>query len=227
MKKGLAQKAVIFDMDGLIINSEPFWQEAEKIVFKTVGITLTTEMCESTMGYRVDEVVKKWFHLFPWKNKTLLVVEKEIVEGVKNLINEKGEAMPGFHSLIELLKNNNLRFSLASSSKLDVITCVLDKLKVKDLFTSIHSAEHEQYGKPHPAIYLTTASHLKIDPADCLVLEDSFNGLIAAKAAKMKTIAIPFEKDFSNTRFDFSDFKVKSLQDIDQDLLEKAFSPLQ
>jgi sugar-phosphatase len=206
--------AVIYDMDGLIINSEPFWQQAEIEVFKTVGINLTVEMCEQTMGYRVDEVVQKWFALYPWNNKSCKEVETSIVNRVIELIKENGEAMPGFFQSLEMFRKKKLKLALASSSTPPVINAVLNKLNIAHFFDEIKSAEHEEYGKPHPAIFITTAKALNVHASNCLVFEDSFNGLIAAKASKMKAVAIPFEKDVINPKFSFSDLILKSLEDF-------------
>jgi mannitol-1-/sugar-/sorbitol-6-/2-deoxyglucose-6-phosphatase len=91
---------------------------------------------------------------------------------------------------------------------------VLEKLHVSDCFTIVHSAEHEAYGKPHPAVFLTTAEQLGVRPDRCLVIEDSFNGLIAAKAAKMKTIVLPMASQWDETRFDIADIKLHSLSEL-------------
>ena len=87
--------AVIFDMDGLLIDSEPFWQQAEKIVFKKVGIELTTEMCYETMGLRIDEVVMYWYEKKPWDHISLQEIQAEIIDRVIELIHENGKQKEG------------------------------------------------------------------------------------------------------------------------------------
>jgi mannitol-1-/sugar-/sorbitol-6-/2-deoxyglucose-6-phosphatase len=80
------------------------------------------------------------------------------------------------------------------------------------MFNVIRSSEHEKYGKTHPAVFLTTAEALHTAPVNCLVFEDSFNGLIAAKAARMKCVAVPAENHFLNPKFDIADLKLRSLE---------------
>ena len=87
---------------------------------------------------------------------------------------------------------------------------------MENIFRVVHSAEQEEYGKPHPAVFLTTAKHLRISPAHCLVIEDSFNGLIAAKAARMKTVVIPMAEQWNEARFDIADSKLKSLREFSE-----------
>ena len=86
------KNAVIFDMDGLLIDSEPLWKEAEIEVFKTVGIDLTEQSCEQTVGLRIDEVVKLWHSRHPWQNKTINEVTQQINNCMIRLIKEKGVA---------------------------------------------------------------------------------------------------------------------------------------
>ncbi|WMJ72149.1 hexitol phosphatase HxpB [Cytophagaceae bacterium ABcell3] len=213
-------KAVIFDMDGLLIDSEPFWRKAEKIVFREVGIELTDEHCESTMGLRIDEVVKHWYRKKPWENKSLLEIENAVVDHVEELIRTTGQPMPGVYDTISMLKSKGIDLAIASSSSFRLIHAVTEKLGIKDDMKLVHSAEKEEFGKPHPSIYIYTGRELGREFHECLVFEDSFNGLIAAKAARMHAIAIPDSKSFSQTRFDIADFKLSSLKDFNERHLE-------
>lgn len=113
-------KAVIFDMDGLLIDSEPFWREVEKEVFSTVGITLTEEMCFQTVGLRIDDVVEYWFRKFPWQNKTRTQVKDEVLHGVVSLVKAKGVAMPGVYKVLELFKQMGLPMAVADGCPLAV-----------------------------------------------------------------------------------------------------------
>jgi mannitol-1-/sugar-/sorbitol-6-/2-deoxyglucose-6-phosphatase len=207
-------KAVIFDMDGLLIDSEPHWRNAEIVIFGRLGLTLTEDQCMQTMGMRIDEVVKYWYERHPWSNCTLLDVETEIVQAVEDLVLTEGTAMEGVAQTLDFFRQQRLRVALASSSKLRLIHSVLNKLNIRQHFEVIHSAEFEEYGKPHPAIFLSTARQLTVPPTQCLVFEDSFNGLISAKAARMKTVAVPEGEAFSQTRFDIADLKLRSLREF-------------
>jgi sugar-phosphatase len=211
-------KTVIFDMDGVLIDSEPFWQEAQKEVFKKVGIDITDDMCQQTMGLRIDEVVVHWYGRFKWNGLSPKEVEEQVIQGVIDRVNNKGELMPGVHSAIGFFRSKNLRIALASSSAFRLIDAVLEKFDLHNEFEVIHSAEHESHGKPHPAIYLSTAKLLDVEPSACLAVEDSFNGLIAAKAARMRTVCIPEKNAWHQTKFDIADVKLRSLADISDDV---------
>ena len=207
-------EAVIFDMDGVLIDSEPYWQEAQKEVFKKVDVEVTDAMCHETMGLRIDEVVAHWFLKYRWNGMSPREVEEKIVQGVIDRVHLRGTLLPGVHESIDLFKKKKLKIALASSSAVRPIHAVLDKFDLKKNFDVIHSAENEPYGKPHPAIYLSTAKLLESDPTSCLAIEDSFNGLVAAKAARMKTVVIPDRSQSDQTRFDIADVKLRSLSDL-------------
>lgn len=212
--------AVIFDMDGVLIDSEPFWRIALRDTFARVGIDLTESLAAQTMGLRIDEVVAYWFKRFPWNGLTLKEVESQIVDRVQELVLEKGRALPGVRQALDFFHKKNLPLALASSSPQRLIQTVVNHVHITSDFKIIHSGEHEPYGKPHPAIFLTTAQLLNCDPTHCLVIEDSFNGLIAAKAARMKTICIPEHASFDQTSFDIADVKLKSLNELTEEIFD-------
>ena len=109
--------------------------------------------------------------------------------------------------------------ALASSSSMSLIEAVVDKLNIRMYFDVLWSAEFEPYGKPHPGIFLTTAAKLQVDPKECIVFEDSINGVISAKAARMKCIAIPEEATFNDPRFAIADSKLRSLKEYQLEAL--------
>lgn len=211
-------QAVIFDMDGLLIDSEPLWRMAEKKVFATVDIHLEDADFEQFMGFKINEVVEHWMIKKPWKNKTSKEVENGILDELDLLIKEKGKPMRGVYGSLNFFAKKNVPLAIASSSPQRIIQVVIKKLNLQPFFKIIHSAETELHGKPHPAVYINTAKQLSVSEKNCLVLEDSFNGLISAKAARMKTICIPDEKHFTQTRFDIADVKLNSLAEISEDL---------
>jgi HAD superfamily hydrolase (TIGR01509 family) len=217
-------QAIIFDMDGLLIDSEPIWREAEKEIFAEVGITLTDEMCFTTVGLRIDEVVNHWHAKFPWENPSQEIIKEKVIDKVIELILQKGEILPGVIQTIEYFYSKNYPLAIASASSMRIIDAVTEKLKIKKYFTIIHSAEFEEYGKPHPAVFISTAKKLNVLPQNCLVFEDSLNGVIAAKAARMKVIAVPEPIHFENLKFNIADLKLKSLLDFDSSTITKIFS---
>jgi sugar-phosphatase len=112
-----------------------------------------------------------------------------------------------------------MKIAVASSSSLAIITAVLEKFGVSELMDAVHSAHDEPYGKPHPAVFLRTAETLQVHTDNCVVFEDSPNGVIAAKAAKMKCIAVPDPANLNDKRFGIADAILPSLQDFTVQML--------
>jgi sugar-phosphatase len=201
-------EALIFDMDGLLIDSEPFWRRAEIAVFKNVGIELSEDDCRETMGYRLNEVVDLWHSRKPWKSPSKKEVENQILTYVQNLISTEGIALKGVRETINLAKELNLKTAIASSSAMSLIRATVKRLGMEDDFEILHSAEGEDFGKPHPSVFIHTAERLGVRCENCLVFEDSFHGMIAALAAKMKVIAVPEKID---DRFNAAQLTLKYL----------------
>ena len=207
-------KAVIFDMDGLLIDSEPFWEQTEYKILSKIGVPLTPQMTSQTMGFRIDEVVEYWYAKYPWKSPSKKMVETEIIEGIIKSVKKDGKAKKGAIKLIKLLKQKGIPMAIASSSYIEIIEEVVKKLGIDNDIKILCSSEHEEYGKPHPGVYITTASKLGVSPSDCLVFEDSPNGVLAAKAAKMKCIAVPDKKVLGNRVFQIADLVINSLDEF-------------
>ncbi len=207
-------KAIIFDFDGIIINSEPLWVEAEKNIFKSVGVDLTPEMCRQTTGLGTQDTIQYWYNTYRWTGKSSFQLYKEIMESMQSLILERADLQEGYLDVLQFFVDRKLPVAVASSSPLKLITTALKKFHLFEFFKIISSAENEEFGKPHPALYLGAARKLGIEPVSCLAFEDSFNGAISAKAARMKLIAVPDSHDSQTTRFDFADLKLNSLKDF-------------
>ena len=206
---------VIFDMDGVLIDSEPFWREAEIKLFLTIGIKLTHQMCSETTGLRVDEAVEYWLKRHGHQNSSGSELVEKIVGEVINQINLSGTLMDGVESSLEFFRSRGAKIGLASSSAYPIIAAVVDKFDLRQRFAVIYSADEEEFGKPHPGIYLTAARKLGINATDCLAIEDSRNGVLAAKAARMKCIAIPEAREKSDPRFSIADCILNNLHEID------------
>jgi sugar-phosphatase len=202
--------AVLFDMDGVIIDSEPLWGEAQNEIFTSLGVDYNKELATRTIGIGTYDTVDFWYQQQPWKGISHEEVGKRIHEQMLLLIRQKGKMMQGLMHVLDYFKSKNLKIALASGAPMSIINLVVDQLEIRDYFGIIHSIDFEEYGKPHPAIFLTVAQKFGVEPLKCLVIEDSFNGLIAAKAARMKAIAYLPNSDFNNTRFDFADLKLRS-----------------
>ncbi|MEN8122388.1 MAG: hexitol phosphatase HxpB [Bacteroidota bacterium] len=207
-------KAVIFDMDGVIIDSEPFWEDAEIEVFNKYGVPMTLEMCQDMKGRKIDEVVKHWYSVYQWEGVSVQQIVDEIIAKMHELVQGSGEAMPGLFEVLGFFKRNDMVIGLASSSKMELIQSVIKKLNIEHYFKVIHSAEFEPAGKPEPFVYQTTAKKLNVSADQCIAIEDSYLGLQSAQKAGMKTVAIPEPSIFNDSKFNIADYKIRNLDEI-------------
>jgi HAD superfamily hydrolase (TIGR01509 family) len=212
-------RAVIFDMDGLLIDSEPLWERAELHVFQNVGVPITPELTKQTMGLRSDEVVRYWYERYPWANQTVEQVNDVLIQEVIQLINTDAQPRRGVEQIVKLFDELNLPMAVASSSPEVIIDAALRKLGIRKYLRVIQSAELEPFGKPHPGVYITTASKLGVLPTECLAFEDSPNGVLSAKAARLRCVAVPDEKLKGDPGFRIADLVIESLVSFTPDLL--------
>jgi sugar-phosphatase len=212
-------KAAIFDMDGVLIDSEPLWRCAEIEVFGSVGLELTEELCKQTMGYRIDEVVAYWYGQQPWQGKSRKTVENEILATLMALVETHGTAMAGIYRVLELLKRHRFKLGLATSSPHTLIASVVSKLGIEGYFQVCCSAMDETLGKPDSGVYLSALAGMGVESEDCIAFEDSVAGIRAARAAGIMTIAVPEAGRFQDQRFDEADLKLPSLEDFSLDIL--------
>ncbi len=205
-------QAVIFDMDGVLIDSEPLWKIAMEEVFHAIGSKLTKQDFQKTVGLRLDEVIHFWFHHEGWKNCTPQEIEAAIEAKMCDLISETGCPLPGVLATLEYIKSQGVKIGLATSSYRILIETVLTQLNIHSYFDFTHSAEKEAFGKPHPAVYLSVANHFKIEPTKCLVIEDSLNGIISGKAAKMKVVCIPEKTHHPEPKLILADYQFDDME---------------
>jgi len=183
-------EAVIFDMDGVLVNSEPFYVEVEQTNFRQLGLEISEEEHQTYQGTATDRM----WELIKERYGVQQPVE-ELVKMTNNLVTpyfnsfEKMEPIPGVGKLIKKLKEKGIPLALASSSYADVIEIILQKTGLKKYFDAVVSSQMAGASKPEPDIFLLTAKKLGISPEKCVVIEDSTNGIKAAKAAGMYCIA--------------------------------------
>ena len=211
---------VIFDMDGLLIDSEPLWNEAAMDVFNELGINLDKKQFSRTTGLRTREFVHWWFDHFKLNHTNLQKAENEIIEKVTEKVLSKGRAQPGVAHILNFFIQRKFKIGLASSSPMRLIDATIDYLGLRKHLHAITSAADLDYGKPHPQVYLDCASQLKSSPTNCIAFEDSFNGMISAKAARMKCIVVPASLQFNDKRWHAADMKISSLQNFNDLLLD-------
>lgn len=183
-------KAVIFDMDGVLVNSEPFHVENEKRMFKKLGLDISDKEHAGYMGTATDVM---------WAN---IINDRNLQHDVDDLTNQtiqeslpffrslkKIDPMPGLVDLLEKFKSNKIPMAVASSSDAETIRIILEKSGLKKYFQYAVSSSEIGKSKPEPDVFLHAAKLLGVQPRNCVVIEDSKNGIKAAKAAGMFCIA--------------------------------------
>ena len=207
-------RAIIFDMDGLLVDSEPCWHKAEKTIFKTIGLELTTEMCMETTGKPVTDVIQYWYKKKPWSHPNFKKLEVDIFEKAKAVIKKEAHLMLGVLESLDWADKKNFKIGLASASPLHLIELALTKFNISHRFDFYHSADLEEFNKPHPAVYLTVAKKLNVSIENCLIMEDSGNGVKGAVASGAQVIAIPAKEEFLDAKFDIANHKLNSLLEL-------------
>jgi len=194
--------AAIFDMDGLLIDSEPLWDQAELDIFASLGVDITRRHeLPDTLGLRIDQTVRMWFEALPWSGPDQQEVTQRIIARALALVEETRPLLPGVEQALQLCQQQGLKIGLASASPLHMLERVLEMFDLRKYFDVLASAEALPYSKPHPQVYLDAAAKLGIDPLNCVTLEDSFNGMIATKAARMRSIVVPAAEHREDARW--------------------------
>lgn len=208
-------QAAIFDMDGLLIDSEPLWQLAEREVFSSIGVKVTDELAAQTAKMTTREVTQFWFKLYPWSDLHLDDVENAVISRVEALVEERGCELQGVSRILSLLRSKGMKIGLSTNSPYQLIPIILNKLGIASFFDAISSSDDVKKGKPEPDVYLSTINKLGVEAAHCIAFEDSYSGMLAAMRANIKTIVIPhpdrYQQDFSE-----SHLKLKSLSEFNE-----------
>ena len=180
---------VIFDMDGLLIDSEPTWKRVESEALKrALGLDLTPEQLKRFTGRATRDFVR----LVALDNPQLSVDEPELIELILSMMAQRivdAPLLPGARELINCLQAEGIPMAIASSTPRMLIEAVVERHQLP--IEVITSGAEARASKPHPEVFLQAAERLNADPLDCWVFEDSLNGVIAARAASMKVVAVP------------------------------------
>lgn len=210
-------KAFIYDMDGVIADTEPVHTKAERIVLQDMGIEVTDEFLAQYQGVTdlmMYEDLKEKFHFAP---SAAEVAKKKAALFQKIMREEHVTPIEGILALIEKTherRKTGLKTAIASSSNRAFISFVVDDLGIRDKFDFLMSGESVPRSKPDPAVYLQTAGHLGVAPADCVVIEDTKSGALAAKAAGMRCIGFKSPHSF-HPDLSMCDAVVTRIADVD------------
>ena len=212
-------RACVFDMDGVLIDTEPVWRRVEREVFARVGVELTEEQVRETWGLRIDDLVEHWYHVRGWKDVRPRAVQHEIVREIVDHVRSDGVPLPGAVEAVRMAHDAGLRVGIASSSSRPVIEAVMERLGIAGLVDAACTADDETLGKPDPAVYLSAARRLGVDADHCVAIEDSPFGVVSAKRAGMICVAVRTEAVDPSAVAD-ADVVIDSLTDFTPDLLK-------
>ena len=211
---GMSKSAVIFDIDGLLINSEPLWNKAANEVFRQYGILLTEAQYAITTGLRSKEFVAYWLQQHKIPASEFDRAEKKLLDSALVLIDQEATLMPGVEHIFEFFLQKDFKMGLATSSPVGLVEWVKDKLGIRSFIHASASAQEMTYAKPHPQVYLECASKMHTSPLACICFEDSFYGMIAAKAARMTCVVVPSQEHLKLEHWGAADLKLSSLQNF-------------
>jgi sugar-phosphatase len=212
--------AVVLDMDGLLIDTEPAWRAAETAVFGELGLRLSEDDMLSTMGRRTVELVAHWRRVRPWPGAETgepsdAAIADRVIDRMVAHVRARGEPMDGVDRAVALLRGLGLGIAIASSSSHRLIDAVCDRLGLEWIEIRC-SADDELRGKPAGDVYLTAARRLGLSPAACLAIEDSPNGVLAARVAGMRCIAVPDPHLSGDPRYREAQLVLRSLDELDE-----------
>lgn len=184
-------EAVLFDMDGLMLDTEPITIKAKVEEGKKIGLPITEDMVKNTIGMSQYFVDKYFKSLFGDKYNHEYFKKKRL-EYLFDFMEENGLPLKkGLIELLEFLKHHNIKVAVVTSSTKEVIEQYKKYGDVFNYFPLIVTGDEVKEGKPSPDVYLYAASKIDVDPKKCLVLEDSKNGIISASKANMTVCMIP------------------------------------
>jgi mannitol-1-/sugar-/sorbitol-6-/2-deoxyglucose-6-phosphatase len=210
----MEKSAVIFDIDGLLINSEPLWNKAAAEIFRQYGIILTEEQYAITTGLRSKEFVTHWLLQHKIPSTEFDRVEEKIVNLALSLIDKDAILMPGVEHIFQFFLKRDFKIGLATSSPVELIEWVKDKLGIRSFIHASSSAQNLPYAKPHPQVYLDCAAAMHVSPLACICFEDSVYGMTAAKAARMTCVVVPSAEHSKLPHWGLADLKLSSLQNF-------------
>jgi HAD superfamily hydrolase (TIGR01509 family) len=196
-------RAVVFDLDGLMFNTEDIFNEVGREVCRRRGKEMTRELLQQMMGRRAPEAIALMIEYHGWEDTVEVLIDETRTLFFEWAV-DRLAPMPGLFELLTHIEQRGLRKAVATSSGRKYLEDILGRFDLLERFDLTLAAEDVTLGKPHPEIYLTAAERLGIEPEEMLVLEDSHAGTTAAVSARAVVISVPNDhsryQDFSHAR---------------------------
>lgn len=212
-------KAIIFDMDGTLVDSEVVWDIAEKEMFADMGLVYNAEIREQVIGLRLDEFFERLIDIYSLDN-SVEELQAELIKRMLIKIPEMVEPKSGAQAIIEWAAQQGIPYCIASSSPMTIIEASVQAQGWSELIPHLYTADSVPKGKPAPDVYLYAAEQLGVNPEDCLALEDSPNGARSAVAAGMTCYVVPDSHSTPEKFADITPHVFATLDDVLADLTD-------
>ena len=213
-------KAIIFDMDGVIIDSEPLHFELEVELLGELGVKISKEEHGTFVGttdYNMWSTFKDRFDLKLSVEEIIEIKKKRFIQNI-----DKIKLVDNFHEFILKLHKEEYLIGLASSNNRKIVDLIIERFKLGKYFKVSITGDDVSKGKPDPEIFLKAAQKMSVNPYDCLVIEDAANGVAAAKSAGMKCIGLK-NPNSGNQDLSKADLVVNNFNELDLDIIKKLF----
>lgn len=208
--------AVIFDLDGSLVDSMWIWPEVDHDYMKKYHLTMPPHFHDAIEGMSYTETAQYFLDVFPSLNCTLEDVKAEWLAMSFDKYMHKVTLKEGAREFLDYAGERGIRFGIATSNTRELVEAVLDALQISERFTTICTACEVRAGKPAPDVYLKAAKELQVTPERCLVFEDVPNGILAGKNANMKVCGVDddFSRPMEERKKELADYYISSYYDI-------------
>ncbi len=211
-------KAAIFDMDGLLIDSEKHWITVDHQIWKELGLTIDDAMQKRLTGLNLKDSFALALEYKPDLSWDEMIAKYD--EAAVKIYTEKTNLLPGVVNLLTKIKDGNLSCALASSSSLDWIEMVMKRFDLEKFFEIKFSSRSMNLpGKPLPDIYLAVMKEMGVEPHESIVFEDSVYGVQAGKKAGAYTVAVP-NPEWNSGDYSMADLVLQSLEEFDFSIIK-------
>lgn len=211
------KKAVIFDLDGTLVDSMWIWSEVDMKFMKKYNLTTIPQDFEKIIeGKSFTETAQYFLDIFPGLNRTVEEIQREWTEMTMGLYTTKVPLKPGAGDFLSRMRSQGILLGIATSNGRELVDATLKALSIEDYFTSVVTSCEVCAGKPSPDVYLKVAENLQINPQSCLVFEDLTKGIQAGKNAGMTVCAVDdeFSRPHEEEKKSLADYFIYDYNDI-------------
>lgn len=210
------KKAVIFDMDGSLVDSMWIWTEVDDIYMEKYQLTMPENFHKDIEGMSFTETAQYFVNTFPQLHCTVEEVKQEWQQMTMELYCTKVPLKPGAEVFLKRMKESGIRLGIATSNTRSLAEAVLNALHIREFFDTVRTSCEVAKGKPAPDVYLKAAEDLQVDPSECLVFEDVPSGILAGKRAGMTVCAVDdaFSRPYEKEKRDLADYYIYDYAEV-------------